>query len=370
MHKIHISKLLFEYISLLPAQQTWIPFLVSVGHLHRGAANPRAAPANAALCARARACAARTVPALLKLLTRWWCNAKTPLMIDMNFLTASLFLNPHINRTSRPRFSHREQTARMPAGFCRWHRNRDGSLPGGLPRSVLKGGTRGSVRHLRKDQQEERNDLFDCDLRREALAVAWRLPLGPARGCRLAALGSCAGGAYGEPGSGGRGATAAFPWAAERGTRAGFGVAAPADGAPAPHGAQSGPPPGCSAAAPGQGRRGAGPGRGSPWPGSGCRAGRPPRCAAGRASRSHRPPGCTGSSPASRRRAGAFRPRRCGTSSRASPGPAAPARPEPPSGRGAGLAQPEPGRVLNERPREPSGAPALAAAPLARSSLM
>lgn len=95
MHKIHISKLLFEYISLLPAQQTWIPFLVSVGHLHRGAANPRAAPANAALCARARACAARTVPALLKLLTRWWCNAKTPLMIDMNFLTASLFLNPH-----------------------------------------------------------------------------------------------------------------------------------------------------------------------------------------------------------------------------------------------------------------------------------
>lgn len=219
MHKIHISKLLFEYISLLPAQQTWIPFLVSVGHLHRGAANPRAAPANAALCARARACAARTVPALLKLLTRWWCSAKTPLMIGMNFLTASLFLNPHRNRTSRPRFSHREQTARMPAGFCRWHRNRDGSLPGGLPRSVLKGGTRGSVRHLRKDQQEERNDLFDCDLRREALAVAWRLPLGPARGCRLAALGSCAGGAYGEPGSGGRGATAAFPWAAERGTR-------------------------------------------------------------------------------------------------------------------------------------------------------
>lgn len=61
--------------------------------------------------------------------------------------------------------------------------------------------------------------------------------------------------------------------------------------------------------------------------------------------------------------------------------PAGSARPpQPPPGRsppaagarggGAGLAEPEPGRVLNERPREPSGAPALAAAPLARSSLM
>lgn len=52
MHKIRISKLLFEYISLLPAQQTLIPFLVSIGHLHIGAANPKAAPANAALGAR------------------------------------------------------------------------------------------------------------------------------------------------------------------------------------------------------------------------------------------------------------------------------------------------------------------------------
>ena len=171
-------------------------------------------------------------------------------------------------------------------------------------------------------------DLSDCDVKREALAVAWRSAPGPAHGCGVAALGHCAGGGDSEPGSAASGGTAAFPWAAQRRVARGLWVAAPADGAPARHpfgpAARSCPPPGCRAAAPSEGRRGAGPGRGSPWPGSGCRAGRPPRCAAGRASRSHRPPGCTGSSPASRRRAGAFRPRRRGTSPQAAPGPRSP----------------------------------------------
>lgn len=88
--------------------------------------------------------------------------------------------------------------------------------------------------------------------------------------------------------------------------------------------------------------------RGSPWPGSGCRAERPPRCAAGRGSRSHRPPGCTGSSPAWRRAGGRLSPR-----PRRASRPAAPAPPSP--GRRAGLRAPEPGRVLNERPRERAG---------------
>lgn len=76
--------------------------------------------------------------------------------------------------------------------------------------------------------------------------------------------------------------------------------------------------------------------RGSPWPGSGCRAGRPPRCAAGRGNRSHRPPGCTGSSPAWRR-AGGQPPQAA-----APPGiPAGSARPRRASGRsGAGARVP------------------------------
>lgn len=97
--------------------------------------------------------------------------------------------------------------------------------------------------------------------------------------------------------------------------------------------------------------------RGSPWPGSGCRAGRPPRCAAGRGNRSHRPPGCTGSSPAWRRAGG-----RAAASGRGPAGHPRRQRPAPQSlgaersrGKGPGLPVPEPGRVLNERPRLRAG---------------